>query len=97
MFSRLNLLIRHLSRPVPNYALTSAAGHASSLASPLTASKMTSAVSPLEKSKRTIGTAACLIIGDEVLGGKVCNPLSPYPPRVPPKSGVSPETLKVRD
>jgi hypothetical protein len=26
-----------------------------------------------ERNSRTIHTAACLIIGDEVLGGKVCN------------------------
>ena len=29
-------------------------------------------VSPEEKSKRKIHTAGCIIIGDEVLGGKVC-------------------------
>lgn len=29
-------------------------------------------VTPEEKSKRMIHTAGCIIIGDEVLGGKVC-------------------------
>lgn len=32
---------------------------------------MTSSTSALENSRRKIHTAACLIIGDEVLGGKV--------------------------
>ncbi|KAK0276413.1 hypothetical protein LTS16_004442 [Friedmanniomyces endolithicus] len=54
MFSRLNLLARHLSRPLPNYLHHSAAR--ASMAS--------------ERSKKMIHTAACLIIGDEVLGGK---------------------------
>lgn len=31
--------------------------------------------SPDERQSRTIHTAACLIIGDEVLGGKVRDPL----------------------
>nr|XP_023907995.1 uncharacterized protein YMR178W-like [Quercus suber] len=63
MFSRLSQLARHLSRPVPNYLHNSAAS--SGLAS--TTSRVTMAS---ERSKRTINTAACLIIGDEVLGGK---------------------------
>ncbi|KAH9820900.1 molybdopterin binding domain-containing protein [Teratosphaeria destructans] len=63
MFSRINQLARHLSRPVPNYLHTSAA--AGGL---LQASSRASMAQ--ERSKRTINTAACLIIGDEVLGGK---------------------------
>jgi hypothetical protein len=64
MFSRVSQLARHLSRPLPNYAHTSAAGT-------LTSRIMTSSAAD-ERNTRTMHTAACLIIGDEVLGGKVC-------------------------
>jgi len=64
MFSRLSQVARHFSRPLPNYAHTSAAA--------LSVSRMTSpSVTANERNSRTIHTAACLIIGDEVLGGKV--------------------------
>ncbi|WPH04556.1 Hypothetical protein R9X50_00744800 [Acrodontium crateriforme] len=61
MFSRVNQFARHLSRPLPNY-LHSAA--------PRNGFAATSRAMAAEKSKRMINTAACLIIGDEVLGGK---------------------------
>lgn len=64
MFARLNQLSRHLSRPLPNYAHSPAAAF-------LRSGIMTS-VPAEEKSKRMIHTAGCIIIGDEVLGGKVC-------------------------
>ena len=60
MFSRVNQLARHLSRPLPNYA------HRSAAAFPASASRLGNM-----GEKRLIQTAACLIIGDEVLGGKV--------------------------
>jgi len=63
MFSRVSQLARHFSRPLPNYAHTSAAGT-------FTTRIMTSSAAD-ERNTRTIHTAACLIIGDEVLGGKV--------------------------
>lgn len=59
MFSRLNQVARHLTRPLPNYL------HKSAFAGPAAATMAQ------ERSKRMINTAACLIIGDEVLGGKV--------------------------
>jgi hypothetical protein len=65
MFSRLSQLARHLSKPLPNYAHTSAAA-----ASVSTLRKMAN-VTADERNSRMIHTAACLIIGDEVLGGKV--------------------------
>lgn len=65
MFSRLNQIVRHLSRPVPNIAHTSAARFG---VSSITSSIMTGT----SQQKGLIHTAACLIIGDEVLGGKVC-------------------------
>lgn len=65
MFARLNQVARHLSRPLPNYLHQSAAAIASPMSS-ITGIKMAEA-----NGKRTINTAACLIIGDEVLGGKV--------------------------
>ncbi len=59
-------MARHLSRPLPNYAHTSAAA-----ASSVARGVMTSSNAADERNSRTIHTAACLIIGDEVLGGKV--------------------------
>jgi hypothetical protein len=60
MFGRFNQLARHLSRPLPNYAHRSAAAIASTMTSLST-----------ESGRRMIRTAGCIIIGDEVLGGKV--------------------------
>jgi hypothetical protein len=54
MFARLNLLARHLAKPLPNYAHRSA---------------FTSSGIGTMAEKKMIHTAACLIIGDEVLGG----------------------------
>lgn len=65
MFARLSQLGRHLSRPLPNYAHNSAA----SLRAPVASTIMTSSAE--DRTNRMIHTAACLIIGDEVLGGKV--------------------------
>jgi hypothetical protein len=65
MFSRFSQLARHISRPLPNYAHTSAAA-----ASTAARGVMTSSSTADERNSRTIHTAACLIIGDEVLGGK---------------------------
>lgn len=66
MFARLNQVARHLSRPLPNYLHQSAAAPLRSTSFGINALKMADA-----NGKRTINTAACLIIGDEVLGGKV--------------------------
>lgn len=65
MFSRLSQLSRHLSRPLPNLAHPSAA----TLRRPSSAAAATM-TSAGDHSSRTIHTAACLVIGDEVLGGK---------------------------
>jgi hypothetical protein len=63
MFSRLSQIARHLSQPLPNFAHVSAAiPRNTSFASSIMATQ----------EKKLIHTAACLIIGDEVLGGKVC-------------------------
>ena len=62
MFSRINQLARHFSRPLPNYLHNSAAR---------TGLSFTSRIMAGDSTKRMINTAACLIIGDEVLGGKV--------------------------
>lgn len=67
MFGRLNQLARHLTRPLPNYAHRSAATTPRiGLVSPIQTSSAMAA-----QGKSMIHTAACLIIGDEVLGGKV--------------------------
>jgi hypothetical protein len=66
MFSRLSQVARHLSRPVPHFAHSSAAR----FGAPSITSSIMAATTPQQKG--LIHTAACLIIGDEVLGGKVC-------------------------
>ena len=66
MFNRLNLLTRHLSRPLSPYRPTSPSFSTPSLSPRSGPSAMTSAAHT-----KPIHTAACLIIGDEVLGGKV--------------------------
>ena len=65
MFARLGQLSRHLSSPIPRFSAVAASSAF------LGISKMAS-VKAEEKSKRMIHTAGCIIIGDEVLGGKVC-------------------------
>lgn len=67
MLGRINQVVRHLSRPLPNLAHNSAATFRSSI----TSSTMAGATARSSQ-KSLIHTAACLIIGDEVLGGKVC-------------------------
>jgi hypothetical protein len=89
MFSRLGQLTRHLARPSINYASAAPAFLSSSSISQSRTLKMTS--SAVQNCTKTIHTAACLIIGDEVLGGKVstdwlklANSLYPVPIIVSP-------------
>ena len=65
MYSRLSHLARHFSRPLPGYAHYSAS-------TPASINRVMTSSSADDRNSRTIHTAACLIIGDEVLGGKVC-------------------------
>lgn len=67
MFARLTQLSRHLARPLPNYAHSPVATQLYNYVMTSSSASATAA----EKSRRTIHTAACLVIGDEVLGGKV--------------------------
>ena len=71
MFSRINQLTRHFARPLPNYLHNSAARPAYSITSRVMAVNGTQ--------QKMINTAACLIIGDEVLGGKVSQHTHPIP------------------
>ncbi len=66
MFARLSQLTRHLPRPLPYYNHISLATVSRSS---IGAGIMPSAAE--DRSKRMIHTAGCIIIGDEVLGGKV--------------------------
>lgn len=68
MFARLNQLARHFSRSLPNYLHTSAAAAAATAA---TSPPSLRAAMAHERNIKPIHTAACLVIGDEVLGGKV--------------------------
>ncbi|KAL1987078.1 hypothetical protein VTN96DRAFT_4952 [Rasamsonia emersonii] len=79
MLTRLSQLARHLSRPLPSFALPSVVSAAAT--APRSASRlsdMTSSATALANSAKTIHTAACLIIGDEVLGGKTIDTNSAY-------------------
>ncbi|KAM5518732.1 molybdenum cofactor synthesis domain-containing protein [Fusarium oxysporum f. sp. phaseoli] len=58
MFSRISQVTRHLSAPVVGNTRRFALG------------RIMAPISADERNSRTISTAACLIIGDEVLGGK---------------------------
>ncbi|KAJ5997588.1 hypothetical protein N7522_009248 [Penicillium canescens] len=69
MLSRLNLLTRHFSRPFSSSRPSVLLSPPSHRPTPIA---MTSARA------KTIHTAACLIIGDEVLGGKTIDTNSPY-------------------
>lgn len=67
MFSRVSQIARHLSRPAAQFAY-------SGTTTPVLSTGVRPQVnmSTAEQNfARTIHTAACLIIGDEVLGGKV--------------------------
>ncbi|KAH6895838.1 molybdenum cofactor synthesis domain-containing protein [Thelonectria olida] len=63
MFSRLSQITKHLSAP------------AAASSRRFTLARM---VTPAERNARTIHSAACLIIGDEVLGGKTVDTNSAY-------------------
>ncbi|KAL8974128.1 MAG: hypothetical protein Q9197_001641 [Variospora fuerteventurae] len=67
MFARIGQLARHLSRPFPHYAHPSA-----TLATrpAISGTIMSSAAATEDRGTRMIHTAGCIIIGDEVLGGK---------------------------
>jgi len=86
MISRLSQLARHLSNPLPNLGHSSAAaarrnsgGSISGVASRIMASSSATFPSTAAANHaRTISTAACLIIGDEVLGGKTVDTNSAY-------------------
>ncbi|KAF4456993.1 FAD synthetase-like protein [Fusarium austroafricanum] len=66
MFSRIFQVTRHLSTPVANNTRRFALR------------RTMSPISADERNSRTISTAACLIIGDEVLGGKTVDTNSAY-------------------
>ncbi|KAG5751320.1 hypothetical protein H9Q69_009625 [Fusarium xylarioides] len=66
MFSRISQVTRHLSAPVVSNTRRFALG------------RTMAPISADDRNSRTISTAACLIIGDEVLGGKTVDTNSAY-------------------
>ncbi|VBB74040.1 Putative molybdopterin binding domain protein [Podospora comata] len=76
MFSRLNQVARHLLRPMPNYGHTSAA--ASSVSKRSLSDYRYSSLDASERQKKNIVTGACLIIGNEILNGKVFEPANSH-------------------
>ncbi|KAI8629328.1 molybdopterin binding domain-containing protein [Xylariaceae sp. FL1651] len=80
MISRLSQLAHHLSKPASNFAHISAAAGVRSGTSGVASKIMSGSAtaSADERNARTIHTAACLIIGDEVLGGKTVDTNSAY-------------------
>ncbi|KAL5379246.1 hypothetical protein DPSP01_008521 [Paraphaeosphaeria sporulosa] len=82
MFSRLGQIARHLSRPVPNHAHRAA--YTSSIMAATSAQK-----------KGLIHTAACLIIGDEVLGGKTVDTNSAYLAKFCFSAGINLKRIEV--
>lgn len=80
MFSRFSRIARPLSRPA---ALSTTQATVSLTGAQWGAGIMASTTAQYNFA-RTIQTAACLIIGDEVLGGKACS----LPPCKPPSNVV---------
>ena len=76
MFSRISQLARHFSRSLPNYAHKSATYPAS--ANSVTRALNMASTTADDRNNTMIHTAACLIIGDEVLGGKTVDTNSAY-------------------
>jgi hypothetical protein len=68
MFSRLSQVARHLQRPGTN--ITRACAPTFIQQKTRVNGFMASKITADERNSRTIHTAACLVIGDEVLGGK---------------------------
>ncbi|KAL2373974.1 molybdopterin binding domain-containing protein [Blastomyces gilchristii SLH14081] len=93
MIPRINQLVRRLSRPRPNSVHIPAATAARPIGSPLSMTSYT--VTALANSKKTIRTAACLIIGDEVLGGKTVDTNSPFFAKYCFSMGVSLKRIEV--
>ncbi|KAL4779217.1 MoaB/Mog domain-containing protein [Aspergillus varians] len=75
MFSRLTQLTRHLYRPSFTRQAASSVSPSPLFQSCAFSPKMTSSV---PSNSKTINTAACLIIGDEVLGGKTVDTNSAF-------------------
>ncbi|KAH8651617.1 MoaB/Mog domain-containing protein [Tricladium varicosporioides] len=93
MFSRLSQVARHFSRPFQNYVQNPTAPRSTAIGGIMTSSRANASAE--ERNSRTIHTAACLIIGDEVLGGKTVDTNSAYMAKFCFKLGMAMKRVEV--
>ena len=89
MFSRIGQVARHLARPRPNLV------HQSAAYRPTVNVMANASLSPDQRQKKTIHTAGCIIIGDEVLGGKTTDSNSAYMAKFCFKLGINLKKIEV--
>ena len=95
MFSRISQVARHLARPRSNFGHTSAAYRPSLSATSSSSIMAHESLSANDRNKKTIHTAGCLIIGDEVLGGKTVDTNSAYMAKFCFKMGMTLNRVEV--
>lgn len=89
MFNRLGQVARHLARPRPNL------GHQSAAYCPSINAMANASLSADQRNRKTVHTAGCIIIGDEVLGGKTVDTNSSYMAKFCFKMGMNLKKIEV--
>ena len=90
MYSRIGQVARHLTRPRPNFVHQSAAA-----IRPPALAMANASLSADQRNKKTVHTAGCIIIGDEVLGGKTVDTNSAYMAKFCFKTGINLKRIEV--